>query len=66
MPRLDGEETFQELCRIDPNVRVIMSSGFSEPKILNPSIEKRLAGFIQKPYQLSDLIALLKKVLGDG
>jgi CheY-like chemotaxis protein len=66
MPRLDGEETFQELCRIDPNVRVIMSSGFSEPKTLNPSIEKRLAGFIQKPYQLSDLTALLKKVLGDG
>ncbi|HBF34563.1 TPA: hypothetical protein DDW35_08360, partial [Candidatus Sumerlaeota bacterium] len=55
MPRMDGEETYQALCRINPKVRVIMSSGYTEQEISTRFAGKGLAGFLQKPYSLSAL-----------
>ena len=33
MPRMDGEETFLELRRIQPEVRVVLASGYSDQEI---------------------------------
>jgi CheY-like chemotaxis protein len=55
MPHMDGEETFRELRRIDPDVRVIMSSGYTEHEITARFAGKGLAGFVQKPYTLATL-----------
>ena len=64
MPRMDGEETFRELRRISPDVRVIMSSGYNEQEVSQRFIGKGLAGFIQKPYNLAALGAALRQALG--
>jgi two-component system, cell cycle sensor histidine kinase and response regulator CckA len=63
MPHMDGEETFRELRRIDPDIRVIMSSGYNEQEIAQKITGKGLSGFIQKPYSLNNLTDMLKKVL---
>ncbi len=55
MPRLDGEQTFRELLRIDPNIKVIMSSGYNELEVARRFVGRGLAGFIQKPYKLAEL-----------
>ncbi|MDD5285490.1 MAG: response regulator, partial [Desulfuromonadaceae bacterium] len=55
MPHMNGEQCFQELRRIKPDVKVIMSSGFSENEVTQKFVGKGLAGFIQKPYKLSAL-----------
>jgi PAS domain S-box-containing protein len=60
MPHMDGEQCFHELRQLDPNVNVIMSSGFSEHEINQRFAGKGLSGFIQKPYKLSELSNLLK------
>jgi len=62
MPRMDGEQCFRELRQLDTNVKVIMSSGFSEHEISQKFAGKGLSGFIQKPYKLSALREALKKV----
>jgi len=54
MPRMNGEECYQELCKINPNVRVILSSGYSEQDVTNHFQGKGLAGFIKKPYKMED------------
>jgi len=46
-----------------PGVRVILSSGYNEQDVTQRFVGKGLAGFIQKPYQLSTLVAVLKEVL---
>jgi CheY-like chemotaxis protein len=61
MPDLDGAETFRELRRIRPDVRVILSSGYSEEDATGPFVGQGLAGFIQKPYQLAPLIAQIQQ-----
>jgi PAS domain S-box-containing protein len=64
MPHRDGADTFTELRRIDPSVRVVLSSGYSESDATDRFSGKKLAGFIQKPYTPGDLTALVGRVLG--
>jgi len=66
MPEMDGEETFRELRRIDPNVRVVMSSGYTESEITPRFAGKRLTGFLQKPYSMTALMDCLRVPLGGG
>jgi len=65
MPHMDGEEAFREMRRLNPEVRVIMSSGYNEQDVVERFAGKDLACFIQKPYRLSNLRAILKETLGD-
>ncbi|MDD2309313.1 MAG: PAS domain S-box protein [Desulfuromonadaceae bacterium] len=55
MPHMDGEQCFRELRMLNPEVKVIMSSGFSELEVTQKFVGKGLAGFIQKPYKFSVL-----------
>ena len=64
MPKMDGEQCFRELRRLDPDIKVIMSSGYSEQEVSQHFLGKGLAGFIQKPYKLSTLQDVLQKAQG--
>jgi len=64
MPHMDGEQCFRELRQIDPDVKVIMSSGYNEQEVTEKFIGKGLAGFIQKPYRLSTLQEVIRTVTG--
>jgi len=66
MPRMDGAETFRELRRLRPDVRVIMSSGYNEQEVSQQFVGKGLAGFIQKPYQLKTMAEKIREVLARG
>ncbi len=63
MPHMDGEQTFRELRLIDPEIPVIMSSGYNEQDVVHRFLGKGLSGFIQKPYRISTLSETLRKVL---
>jgi two-component system cell cycle sensor histidine kinase/response regulator CckA len=63
MPHLDGEACYRELRRINPEVKVIMTSGYNEQEVINRFIGKGLAGFVQKPYKASDLLSVIRDVL---
>ena len=54
MPRLDGKETFHQMRQLDPSVRVVLSSGYSECEAETHFGDKGLKGFVQKPYTLAE------------
>lgn len=62
MPNMDGEQCFRELKQINPDVKVIISSGFSEHEVTQKFAGSGLAGFIQKPYKLSILKEAIQKM----
>ncbi|MEJ5221786.1 MAG: PAS domain S-box protein, partial [Tepidiforma sp.] len=64
MPHMDGEETFRELRRVDPRVRVLLTSGYNEQDATERFAGKGLAGFIQKPYRPLDLLEKVREALG--
>lgn len=55
MPDMGGGETFDRLRRIDPGVRVLLSSGYSLDGEAKEILNRGCSGFIQKPFRLSDL-----------
>jgi two-component system, cell cycle sensor histidine kinase and response regulator CckA len=65
MPHLDGEQAFRELRRINPEVRVLMSSGYNEQEVTQKFVGKGFAGFLQKPYNLTQIGCKLRKILED-
>jgi FixJ family two-component response regulator len=64
MPLMTGEETFRQLKTTNPNVKVILSSGYNEVEAIRRFTGKGLAGFIQKPYTSSQLAEKIKSILG--
>jgi PAS domain S-box-containing protein len=60
MPKMDGEQCFMELRQLNPYVKVIISSGYSEHEVTQKFAGKGLSGFIQKPYKLSKLKVAIK------
>ena len=65
MPDLGGRETFERLRSISPNVRVLLSSGYSINGEASEILDKGCNGFIQKPFNLQQLARKIRSVL-DG
>ena len=64
MPVVSGEDAFQQIKRIRPDVPVIVSSGYSEQvarQRFRASTE--VAGFLQKPYTAAQLAEQIKAVI---
>ena len=63
MPVMNGEETFQRLRLINPNVKVILCSGYNEQDATQKFTGKGLAGFLQKPYSMELLYSTIFDII---
>ncbi len=63
MPVLNGYEAFIEMRKIDPDVTVILVSGYIESIARKEFEGEVLSGFIQKPYRPSQLIEVVEDIL---
>ncbi len=63
MPRMGGKETLAELQKINPEVKVIMASGFSQVDKTDDFIHSGAKDFIHKPYRQKELYQTLRKIL---
>jgi DNA-binding response OmpR family regulator len=63
MPLMDGEETFNRLRAIDPNVVVLLNTGFIENRRLDRMMANGLAGFLRRPYRPDEVITQIESVL---
>ena len=55
MPHMDGAEAFGEMRRLNPAVRVVLSSGYSREEVSARFAGNSPAGVIQKPYTIAKL-----------
>ena len=65
MPNLSGGETFDRLKSVNPNVRAILSSGYSIDGKAQAIMKKGVRVFLQKPYRLNDLAQKIREALAD-
>ncbi len=66
MPGLSGSETFAGLRRIRPDLKVLLSSGYSEEDAAQRFRGGRPAGFLQKPYRALDLVERVQELMWRG
>lgn len=60
---MGGKETVQKLLEIDPKVKAIVSSGYSNDPIMAGFKKFGFKGVVMKPYKVEELRKALKKVL---
>ncbi len=66
MPMMGGEETLRHMKTINPQVKVILSSGYNEVEAVQRFTGKGLAGFLQKPYTATALAEKVRSVMEEG
>jgi len=66
MPGIGGYKCLQELLKINPEIKVIMASGYTDTDKVKEVLEHGAAGFIGKPYRLADMLDNLRKLLDQG
>lgn len=63
MPRMTGEEVLREIRRINPRVRVIITSGYSAEELEERFKDQNVTSFLQKPYPTLSLVEKLRQAL---
>jgi CheY-like chemotaxis protein/two-component sensor histidine kinase len=60
---MGGSEAMQELLKLDPDVRAIVSSGYSSDPVLSNYRAHGFRGMVPKPYKITDLARAIRTVL---
>ncbi|MFC1825369.1 PAS domain S-box protein [Thermodesulfobacteriota bacterium] len=63
MPDLGGGETYDLLKEINPEIKVLLSSGYSVDGQAQEILNRGCNGFIQKPFKLEDLSKKIREIL---
>jgi two-component system, cell cycle sensor histidine kinase and response regulator CckA len=63
MPDLNGGETYDELKKINPDIKVLLASGYSLDGQAQNIIDRGCNGFIQKPFNIKKLSHKIRTVL---
>lgn len=63
LPVMDGDAVFDELRALNPQINVVLSSGFGEQTKLGHMLAEGLRGFIPKPYSREKLLEQVRSTL---
>ncbi|MGB1250273.1 MAG: response regulator [Candidatus Promineifilaceae bacterium] len=63
MPGMSGKEVFEALRKINPNVNVLISSGYGHAEVSRHFPVEALAGIIQKPFDIFTLVSEIRSHL---
>jgi len=63
MPLMGGREAFERLRDINPNLRIIILTGYGKGVLERPTFTSEINEFLQKPFQLEDLATKVRHVL---
>ena len=63
MPRMSGKEAFFEIKKINPDLKVLIATGYAYDNDVRMLIDKGAEGFIQKPYKGEEILSTIEKVL---
>jgi len=63
MPEMGGTECLKELLKIDPQVKVLVASGYSGDASVKDTIQLGAKGFVSKPFRVNELLREVREVL---
>ena len=66
MPKMGGLETMEQLRMIDPEIPIILSSGYAESNITTRPGAVSPDAYLYKPYEIQDLIDLVENIILKG
>ncbi len=66
LPKLGGWEMFQEMKKLNSNVKAILASGYFDPNLKLDLIRAGAKDFIQKPYVAESVLQRIREVIDEG
>ena len=66
LPGISGTEVLKEMRKIRSNIKVILATAYGRDRALADVGEEESVSYVQKPYQIDALEALLRKCCSDG
>jgi len=60
---IGGEETMKKLLELDPKVRAIVASGYTDSPIIKNFRDYGFAAALTKPYKIDQLQPILRQIL---
>jgi len=66
MPHLTGADLARELFKLDPQLAVVLCTGFSERMDPEKAQKLGIQGFLMKPFALRDLAEMVRRVLDEN
>jgi DNA-binding NtrC family response regulator len=66
MPDMNGGEAYDRMKEIDPEVKVLLTSGYGIEGQATEIMKEGCNGFIQKPFSIDNLSGKIKEVLRRG
>jgi CheY-like chemotaxis protein len=66
MPEMNGSDCFYEIKKVRPDMKVILSSGFTREEDLIEMKAKGLTAFISKPFRSTEISQALHNALCSG
>ncbi len=66
MPEMGGMECLKELLRIDPQAKVLVTSGYSADGSVSKTIKLGAKGFVTKPFRVKELLRDVRQLLDEA
>lgn len=66
MPGMNGREAFECLKKLDPNVKVLLSSGYVSEEDAQFVMKAGALGFLRKPYRMHELAKVIRRLLDEN
>ncbi len=63
MPRMHGIEAAKQIRQIDPDARIVLFSGYTEPEATKRFQGERVSGFVQKPFRIDVLVTAIRDAI---
>lgn len=63
LPKMGGEQVFNELKVMNPAVKVIMASGYLDPSMKSSVQRAGVKAFVEKPYVLTAVLEVMEKMV---
>ena len=63
MPGMSGEEVFQQIRQFDPEMKIILTSGYHEQEAMRRFAGSHVSSFLQKPYNVQKLLETIHQGL---
>ncbi len=66
MPEMSGKTCIEELLKMDPEVKILIASGYSANGPTKDALQNGAAGFIGKPFDLKEILLAVRKSIDAG
>ncbi|QSH41185.1 response regulator [Lentisphaerota bacterium ZTH] len=66
MPKQGGHQTFYQIKGIDPDAKILLSSGYVSQEEVNDLLQQGAKGFLPKPHRLATMAREIRRVLDEN